>query len=106
MEGNGVGSAELVVLDLLDVHIVDPLIPGGVAAVLEPLPHGLDQAAEALAQGSGEDGGGCLAVIGEETRLGHHVQHLSLIDDQGALAVIDHNAGAIGNDIVVAVGVG
>gem|GEM_PF-4438589 len=100
-EGNGVCRAVLVADYLLGVDVVNTLILAGAAAELEPLPHLLKGCYDALAQLTGEDGGGGGGVVLELAGLGAKLNYIALIDNDHALTVCYRNDGAVGDDVVL-----
>ena len=105
-EGNGRGRAELVVDQLFRVEVVDALVLAGVTAVGKTLADGLEGLLDGGAQLACKDarlGGG---IVGELTRLGTDLDDLSLLHDDHALTVSNGDAGAVGDDVVVALGIG
>ena len=105
-EGDGRGRAELVVDQLFRVEVVDALVLAGVAAVGKALADGLEGLLDGGSQLAGEDAGLCGGVVGELAGFGADLDDLSLLHDDHALTVSDSNAGAVGDDVVVALGIG
>ena len=104
-EGDGRGGAELVVHDLLGVEVVDALILAGVAAEGEALADELEGFLQAVAKLAGEDAGLGGGIIGKLAGLGADLHDFALLHDDHALAVGHCDEGAVGDDIVVALGV-
>ena len=105
-EGDGRRGAELVFHDLLGVEVVDALILAGVAAEGKALADQLEGVLDAFAQLAGEDAGLGGGVIDEFAGLGADLNDLALFHDDHALAVGHGDQGAVGDDVVVALGVG
>ena len=105
-EGDGVRSAELIVDDLLQVEVIDPLILAGIAAVGEPLADLLEQVEDALAEAAGEDAGLKGGVVDEAAGLRANLADLAVFNDDHALTICDVDLGAVGDDVVIALGVG
>ena len=104
-EGNRAGGAVLVAGELLGVEIVDPLILGRLAAEGEALADVLEHALDGFAQIAGEKAGLGGHIVGVLARLGAHIHHLALLHDEHTLAVGHRNDGAVGDDVVIALGV-
>ena len=104
-EGDRAGSAVLIARQLLGVEVVDPLILGGLAAEGETLADVLEHAFHALAQIAGEDAGLRGHIVGVLAGLGADVHHLTLLHDEHALSVRNGDQAAVGDDVVIALGV-
>ena len=105
-EGHGIGRAVLVADDLLGVEIVNTLILGRIAAEGKALADGLEGVEDGLAEAARKErrlGRGIVLVF---AGLGAELDDLALLDDDHALAVIDGDQRTVGNDIVLALGVG
>ena len=105
-EGNGRRRTELVVDQLFCVEVVDALVLAGVAAVGKTLADGLKGLLDRGAKLAGEDAGLGGGVVGELARLGADLHDFSLLHDDHALTIGDSDTGAIGDDVVIALGVG
>ena len=106
LKEDGRGRSELIAHDLLGVDVINTLILAGVTAVGKALAHGLEGVQDALAQRTGKQRGLCGGVIGELAGLGADLHHLALLHDDHALTVGHGDAGAVGDNVVVALGVG
>ena len=104
-EGHGRGGAVLVAHQFLGVEVVDPLILGRLAAEGEAVGHVVDDGADAALQLSGEQGGLRGHVVGELAGFGAHLDDAALIHDHHALAVRHRDDGAVGDDVITALGV-
>ena len=105
-EGNGGGGAVFVAHQLLGVEVIHPLVLGRLAAEGETLADVLEHILDALTQASAEDGGLGGEIIDVLAGLGAQVHHLALLHDDHALAVGHGDDGAVGDDVVAALGVG
>ena len=103
---DGAGCTELVAHDLLGIEIVNSLILAGVTAVGEALTNCLESLLQTVTEFTCKDGRFCGSIIGILTGLGTNFHHLALLHDDHALAVGNGNAGAIGDNIVTAAGIG
>ena len=105
-EGDRVRGAELILHDLLEVEVVNALILAGIAAEGPSLADGLEQVENALAELAVEDAGLCGGVINEFAGLRADLNNLALLHDHHALTVRNGDDRAVGDDVVVALGVG
>ena len=104
-EGDGAGGAVLIARQLLGVEVVDSLILGSLAAEGETLADILEHVLHALAQITGEDAGLRGHIVGVFAGLGADVHHLALLHDEHTLSVRNGDQAAVGDDIVIALGV-
>ena len=105
-EGDRVGSAVLVAYDLLGVEIVDALILGCVCSEGETLLQQLPGCLQIIAQTAVEYGRLGGIVPHEFARLRRELHYGALLYDHHALALVYGDNGAVGNDVVLALGVG
>ena len=105
-EGDRIRRAELVVHNLLKVEVVNALILAGIAAEGPSLADGLEQIEDALTELAVEDAGLGGGVVNEFTGLRANLDYLALLDDKHTLTVRNGDYRAVGDDVVVALGVG
>ena len=105
-EGDGVGGAVLVADYLLGVEVIDTLVLRRVSAegeaLLQYLPGGLEVVAKVAVE-YGRLGG---IVPHEFSRLRRELHYGALLYDHHALALVYGDNGAVGDDVVLALGVG
>ena len=104
-ERNRGGSAVFVPHKLLGVEIVNSLILCGVAAECETLADGLEGVKNTAAEVAREDGRLRGGVKNELAGYCAELHDLALFDDCHALAVRNGDDGALGDDIVLSLGV-
>ena len=104
-EGDGAGRAVLVAGQLLGVEIVDALVLWRLAAEGEALADVLKHALDGFAQVTGKEARLRGRVVGVFARLGAHIHDPALLHDKHALAVCHSDDGAVGDDVVIALGV-
>ena len=103
-EGDGGGGAVLVANQFLQVEEVHPLILGGVSAEGEAALEGFPAAFQTF-QTALENGGFAGGIPGVFAGLGGELHDLALLHDHHALPLVDGDDGAVGNDVVRALGV-
>ena len=103
-EGDGCGGAVLVAHQLLQVEEVHPLILGGISAEGEAALEGFPAAFKTF-QTALENGGFAGGIPGVFAGLGGELRNLALLHDHHALPLVDGDDGAVGNDVVRALGV-
>ena len=104
-EGDGAWGSVLVAGELLGVEIVDALVLGGLAAEGEALADVLEHALDGFPQIAGEEAGLGGHIVGVLARLGAHIHHLALLHDEHTLAVGHGDDRAVGDDVVIPLGV-
>ena len=105
-ERHGARGAVLVADDLLGVEVVDPLVLAGVPAEGEAASDLLERLLYHVAEVAREDGGLGAGVVDELAGLCADLDDLAVFHDHHALAVGDGHDGAVGDDVVLALGVG
>ena len=103
-EGDGSGGAVLVANQFLQVEEVHPLILGGVSAEGEAALEGFPAAFQTF-QTALKNGGFAGGIPGVFAGLGGELHNLALLHDHHALPLVDGDDGAVGNDVVRALGV-
>ena len=104
-EQERIGCAELVVHDLLGVEIIHALILARVSAMDKPSSHGSEGFLHALSEISRKNTRLCGRIIGILARFGADLHDPSLFHNNHALSVGYRDPGAVGNDVVVSLGV-
>ena len=104
-EGNGAGGTVLVAGELLGIEVVDPLVLGGFAAEGKALADVLEHALDGFTQIAGKEAGFCGCIVGVLARLGTHIHNLALLHDEHTLAVCHRDDRAVGDDVVISLGV-
>ena len=105
-EGHRAGRAVFVAHQLLGVEVIDALIHRGLAAEGKALADVLEHCADGLGQIAAEQRRRAAGIVGVLTRLGAHIHDLALLHDHGTLAVGNGHDGAVGDNVVIAFGVG
>ena len=105
-EGNGVGCAVFVAQNLLGVEEINALILARIPAEGNALADGLEGVEQPLAESAVKNARLGGRIIDEFARFRAQLDHLSLIDDNHALPFVDGNHRAVGQDIVLALGIG
>ena len=105
-ERDRVWRAEFVVDQLFGVEVIHPLILSGVAAKGKALAHRAEGLQDTVTQRSGEDAGFRGGVVCKLSRLGADLHDLALLHDHHALPVRHGDDAAVGNNIVIALGIG
>ena len=101
-ERNFARRTVLVAKDFLRVEEIDALVLTGIAAKGEPSAHLPEDGDDAvLVQAVGKEGRFRRLVIGILARFGTYIHDLAVFHDHHALAVIDDDDGAVGNDVVL-----
>ena len=104
-ERDGGRCAVFVADQLLGVEIIDALILGRFAAEGEAVGHVVEYVFDAFAQVAHEQGGLGGLVVGVLAGGGAHVHDLALIHDEHTLAVGHRDDRAVGDDVLVTLGV-
>ena len=104
-ERNGAGRTVLIARQLLGVEVVDALILGGLAAEGKALADVHKYVLYVFAQIAEEDARLCGHIVGVFARLGAHIHHLALLHDKHTLTVGNGDHAAVGDDVVITLGV-
>ena len=99
-------GTELVVQDLLDVEEVDALILASLTAVLKFIETFLEGIHDALTQTAGEDRRGGGGIKGVAAGLCADLYNSAVVHDDHALTFIDNDLAAVGDDVLLTLGVG
>ena len=104
-ERNGAGGTVLVSGELLGVKIVNSLVLGGLAAEGEALADVLEHTLDGFSQIAGKEAGLGRSVVGILARLGTHIHNLALLHDEHTLTVGHRDDRAVGDDVVIPLGI-
>ena len=104
-ERDGVGSAVFVIAYLAQIEVVNALILAGITAEGETPSDEFEGIFDALPERARENAGFGGGIIDEFAGLAGELNDLALIDDDHELTLVDGDLGAVGNDVVAALGV-
>ena len=105
-EGHRAGRAVFVAHQLLGVEVIDALIHRGLAAEGKALADVLEHCADRVGQVAAEQRRRAAGVVGIFAGFGAHIHDLALFHDHGTLAVGNGHDRAVGDNVVIAFGVG
>ena len=106
LERDFLRRAVLIADELFHVEVVDPLVLARIAAKGEAFLHLAPHIPEPLFEASRKDRRFCRHIVDIFARFVADVDDLARFDDHHALAVVDGNLRAVGNDIVFAARIG